>query len=146
MAMPIFHSNGRSCSLNGQGDTEASSFGCGAWIDIGTSRYERCGVRGSPEGQDSDLVHPVHAASRRGDAGEARQRKIGQRARRSESFFANGMVDDQIWTSVISIFTLLAVSKRIQKISMTVSFDTGGCGRPWACLWYSWLVISPKTD
>ena len=31
-------------------------------------------------------------------------------------------------------------------ISMTISFDTGGCGRPWACLWYSWLVISPKTD
>ena len=31
-------------------------------------------------------------------------------------------------------------------ISMTVSFYTGGCGRPWACLWYSWLVISPKTD
>ena len=47
---------------------------------------------------------------------------------------------------VISIFTLLAVSKRIQMISMTISFDTGGCGRPWACLWYSWIVISPKTD
>ena len=31
-------------------------------------------------------------------------------------------------------------------ISMTVFFNTGGCGRPWACLWYSWLVISPKTD
>ena len=29
---------------------------------------------------------------------------------------------------------------------MIVSFDTAGCRWPWACLRYSWIVISPKTD
>ena len=29
---------------------------------------------------------------------------------------------------------------------MTVSFDICGFGWPWACLWYSSIVISPKTD
>ena len=29
---------------------------------------------------------------------------------------------------------------------MIVYFDTAGCGWPWACLWCSWIVISPITD